>query len=413
MRHTVLWFLIVILLMAGCATPTAETPGLLAPTNTTTAEPTTPPTPTAEPTPEPSHTPFSEPTETPTATVRTMWVALIGQDGNVRLVDRISGETQDVTNDATALSDKAGEISIAYWSPTWSSDGQLLAYLRDVGKPVDWGLEYTFELWVYEPETGTSRQLTTEERVVGIAWAPGAHSLALSFGIDETYFTTRGQVDSSKAKGIWSINVDSGEFTELVQPENGYSLGRQRWANDGRYLFFEEVWNYEGSGYFAYYDFETSTYVASGETIGFSDLSPDGATLAYDTLTYAPRGDEQIFVRPLAGGESKQFSPNFDQGYAFYPRFSPSGDQIAYLADIMAPESGNLTLYVQPAQDGEPLDLGNFENGLYLNWLPDGSGLIFSAGPFEARQVLEVSLADGAIRVLADGDSPALQPSNP
>jgi Tol biopolymer transport system component len=196
----------------------------------------------------------------------------------------------------------------------------------------------------------------------------------------------------------------------LVQPENGYSLGRPQWSRDGRYLFFDEVWNYEGTGYFTIYDFDNESYASSQETIGFYDLSADGQTLAYDTLTYGPSGEEKIYLRLLAGGDPQQFSPDYEIGYAFYPLFSPDGDLLAYLAEIDAPDSGQYTLSVQELQGEEARLMGVFEFGFYLNWLEDGRGLILSGGPFEARKVFEVSLADGDIRVLAEGDMPALQP---
>jgi hypothetical protein len=56
--------------------------------------------------------------------------------------------------------------------------------------------------------------------VVSIAWRPDSHWLAVSFGVEQGYFTTRGEIDSAKANGIWAIDVDSGESVELVQPEN-------------------------------------------------------------------------------------------------------------------------------------------------------------------------------------------------
>ena len=73
-------------------------------------------------------------------------------------------------------------------------------------------------------------------------------------------------------------------------------------------------------------------------------------------------------------------------------------------------DSGMHTLIVQSLSGGEPRQIGIFEFGLYLNWLPDESGIILSAGPFGTRQIFEVSLADGSVRVLADGDSPVLVP---
>jgi Tol biopolymer transport system component len=415
-RHTYLLVLISILFLTACTSPIAQTPELPDPTDTSVPAPTTPetpPTPSITPTQAPSPDPTAESTQSPASAPDAHWVAFIGWDQNVRLVDRNSGQLRDVTIDANPPGQTAGsEATIHYWNPKWSSDGQLLAYQRNVGQPISEGYSYTFEVWIYEVVSGQARQLLSEERVVSYAWRPGTHQLAVSFGIEDGYFNITGQLDSTKARGIWALDVDSGESVELVGPENGYSLGRPQWSRDGRYLFFDEVWNYEGTGYFTIYDFDNESYASSQESIGFYDLSPDGQTLAYDTLTYGPSGEEKVYLRPIAGGEPQQFSPEYEIGYAFFPLFSPAGDQLAYMAEVGVLDSGQYTLFVQALQEEEARSLGVFEFGYYLNWLEDGSGLILSGGPFEARQIFEVSLADGAIRVLAEGDMPALQPVN-
>jgi hypothetical protein len=55
--------------------------------------------------------------------------------------------------------------------------------------------------------------------VIRIACRPDRHWLSVSFGVEEGTFTTRGEIDNTKAKGIWAFDVDSGESVELVQPE--------------------------------------------------------------------------------------------------------------------------------------------------------------------------------------------------
>lgn len=402
MRVKSIELLFIFLLLAGCATPALETVLPATPSEPVATQPLLTPSPTVEPTPQPTDTALPEPAP--------KWIALIGQNGNIRLMDRLTGRNLDITSDATGPVFANDGKTVAYRNLAWSSDGQLLAYVREVGETVEYGYIYTYELWVFQVATQTSRLLAMNQPTVGLAWRPGTHWLAFGVPFEEGYFTTRGQVDSAKARGIWAFNTDTGENVELVAPQNGYSLGNPQWSRDGRLLAFEEIWNYEGRGYFAYYDFETQEYIALNEAIGFYDWSPDNAMLVYDTLTYIARGDERIFLRPRQGGEPRQVSPDYEQGYAFWPRFSPSGEQIAYLSGMGSPEQMEYTVFVQPLAGGEPRSLGSFANGLYLTWLPDESGLILAAGPFEARQILEISVDDGATRLIAEGDVPALQP---
>jgi Tol biopolymer transport system component len=285
-----------------------------------------------------------------------------------------------------------------------------LAYLRDIGVPTDGGYSVTYELWVYNLEDGTSQQVMIDTRALGLAWRPGTHVLAYGAAYDDGYFTTRGEIDATKAKGIWAVDIDSGENMELVAPQNGCSLRAPQWSPDGRFVSFEEIWGYEGSGYFAFYDLEVPGYISFNEAFGLYDWSPDSMTIVHDDMTYTATGTERIYLRPRTGGESQQLSPDYELGYAFWPRFDPTGQQVAYLANLGQPDSMTYTLFVQPVSGGEPVSLGEFENALYLSWLPDGSGLIMSVGPYETRQVVEVMLADKSVRVLADGEAPALVP---
>ena len=176
------------------------------------------------------------------------------------------------------------------------------------------------------------------------------------------------------------------------------------WSPDGRFISFDEIWNIEGRGMFAYYDFEAGQYTSWEEPIGSHDWSPDGSQIVYDRLTYTPTGEERIYIRAREAGEERQVSPDMEQsGYAFFPTFSPSGEQIAYLANLVGPDSMQDTLFVQDLAGGEPRELGVYESALYPQWAPDGSHVIFSAGPYEAYQIIQVAVEDATSTVLAEG----------
>ena len=92
-----------------------------------------------------------------------------------------------------------------------------------------------------------------------LRWKPQTHIIAYGEMTDPNYFTGRGKVDASLAKGILGLDVDSGETLELVKPQ-GFSLVNPKWSADGRFLSFDEVYLMEGRGNFAYYDFEKGEY---------------------------------------------------------------------------------------------------------------------------------------------------------
>lgn len=397
--------LIAALTLTACAAP-ASSQVSQTPAQATSPASDTPAAPVETTAPEPTQTAIQPPQKQP------LWIVYTGRDGNLYLLDHTGGEQRQITRDAAGYSGSNPSLTIQYLGAQLSGDGQFVAYRRDVGKPVASGLEFTFELWVYDTLAGQPRLLSENMPTVGLAWKPLTHLLAFGLQTEPDYFSLRGQVDSSKAKGIWAFNVDTGENFELVAPQNGYSLVQPQWSRDGRFLAFDEVVNYEGRGNFTYYDFEAQQYVHIDKALGIYDWSPDSNTLAYDYLTYAPSGEERIHLRPRLEDKETPLSPDYPAGYAFWPRFSPQGDQIAYLAEVNDGDAEQYSLFVVPVSGGEPRLLDVFQQAIYPSWLPDGSGLILAVGSFDARQVIEV-LLDGSTRVLADGDAPALAQAAP
>jgi Tol biopolymer transport system component len=334
-------------------------------------------------------------------------IAYIGSDGNLWVIEN-GGEPRQVTQDGTPLVYSEMPVTgiVSYNIPKVSTDGRFVAARRDSGTPVEWGMQYEIVLWVVDLSNGESR-LVYEKTPAGFDWKPGTHLIAYGLGVEQEYFTTRGgQPDPDLATGIVGFDMDSGETSELVQPERGLALFTPTWSPDGRYLGFDELVYMEGRGPFAYYDFESGQYVPWEDPLGTYDFSPDGSQIAYDRMTYTASGEERIFTQPISGGEETQFSPEIAGAYAYLPVYSPQGERIAYLAALGGPDDHNQHLYVQDLAGGEPIDLGLYESVWSLSWTPDGERLVFHAGPYGAQQVLMVSAADGTVTILADGNSP-------
>jgi hypothetical protein len=413
MRRFVFLFLLAAL-MAGCASPgTQEVPFTPAPTVEATERPSVTPTdPDPSPTasgPEPTLEPTASPEPSPTAEVAPLRIAYTGPDGNLWLLDPITGEGEQLTQDAANPSTDNPAEAVQYCCAQWTTDRSLLAYRRDVGTPVSDGYHYRFELWVYDAAAGEHRQVFEDMMIFGLSWKPLTHLLTYGLPIDPDYFNFRqGGVSAEKAGGIWAIDLDRGEPIELVAPSRGYSLANPKWSRDGRFLSFEEILYYEGRGNFAYFDFEAQEYVAWERAIGAYDWTPDSRQIVYDDLTYAPSGTERVYLSDRMGEGEQEISLPIEMGYASSPALSPAGDQVAYLVETGGPESGGFTLFVQPFPEGEARSLGEFEQAGDLAWLPDGSGLILSAGEWGFRQVLRVAFPGGEVTVLADGYQPRL-----
>lgn len=335
-------------------------------------------------------------------------VAYLGSDGNLWVGSLHGMGQRQVTTDGTALTGGlASDREVNYYIPRISSDGRYVAVRRDEGQTVVGGVEYTFSLMVYDLETGEALQVF-DQTPAGFDWKPGTHLLAYALPVPEAYFSARGEVDASLAKSIMGFDVDSRTASELVAPEGSFAIYSPEWSPDGRYLAFEEVWNYEGSGYFAYYDFETVTYHSWDEAIGLYDWSPDASQIVYDRMTYTPTGEERIYLRDLAGGDEVLLSTDTSGGYAFAPAYSPLGDRVAYFVHKGAIDEQVFDLYIQDLSGGEPLVLGDFIAAQPIEWSGDGAYLFFSSGSWESQQISAVNAADGSISLVAQGSSPTV-----
>lgn len=412
MKRVVLIFFFTMALLAGCAapepvvdlpTPQMTEPAVTQPADTPALRPTDPPaSPTLAATAEPTQPaqPFG-------------WIAFIGSDENLWLVDPVTGEQQQLTQDATPTQPEPGTATVRYCCAEWSSDGRLLAYQREMGTPVTEGAQYEFSLWVYDIDSGSAGLVLENQMTAGFAWRPGTHVLTYGLSIPGEYFTTRGSPAPEYAQGIWAVDADRGVPFELVPPERGLALVAPQWSRDGRFISFDEVLYMEGRGYFAYYDMEAQEYTSWEKAIGMYDWSEDSERIAYDTLTYTASGTERIYLNNRQGTEEQAFSPEYEQGYAFSPVFAPQNDRLAFLAELHGPDSSQYTLFVQMLDGGEPRALGVFEQVMELAWSQDGERLVLSTGPYENRQIVVVRVANGAIQVLAGGYQPAWQPASP
>ena len=126
-----------------------------------------------------------------------------------------------------------------YQEPAWSSDGRFLAYERTTYTPLADRTDIKESLWIYDDDSGEMRLLLEDMQITGFAWKPQTHVIAYGEMIDPNYFTGRGTVDASLAKGILGLDLDSGETLELVKPQ-GFSLVNPKWSADGRFLSFDE-----------------------------------------------------------------------------------------------------------------------------------------------------------------------------
>ena len=336
-------------------------------------------------------------------------LAFIGLDGNVWLMDMGTGDKVQVTGDGRSVFAFTQEESFTYDHPAWSSDGRFLAFLQTRYTPRMDSTEIMEYLWIYDAESGESRSALESENLNGYAWRPGTHQLTYADTIDPNYFTARGTVDASLAKGILSLDVDSGEVTELVSAA-GYALVNPSWSPDGRFAGFDEVIFMEGRGNFAYNEIESGDTIRWDRPIGNYDWSPDSSLILYDNLTYVPNGEESIFLNNPLGTDEKVLASPGENSYASMPRFSPDGSLAAYRIASLLEEGPLDTLVVLPTAGGVARQLAELEEIGSIFWVEDGKSLVITTGPYDTPRLVKVSIESGEIAELVDGWQPAWQP---
>ncbi len=339
------------------------------------------------------------------------WIAFEDQNMNIAMVNPVTGEIKQVTTNGSSVIDTVvGAQTIQFSQPAWSSDGELLAFKQELMTQQADRLDTVTNIWVFEPASETSWMVLENTTLSGFAWRPGTHTISYTVHTDPGYFTARGVVDASLAHGIMLVDIASGDISELVAPQ-GFSLVQPKWSPDGSIVSFDEVHLMEGRGNFAWFDFSTNTYQRLEKQVGNYDWSPADDTLVFDNLTYIPGGEERIMMRNLVSGAEDLLSTSISEGrFAFSPRFSPSGAQIAYLVG-----NGSLDqvisyqLMVQAVDSSEARMMLESEQIDTIAWSGDGSFIAASLGFYGSADIVVIDVLNGTVTEVAQGWNPVWQ----
>ena len=246
--------------------------------------------------------------------------------------------------------------------PDWSPDGTRLAFAAD-DPVVAPGAEFTRDLWVGDADGSNARRVFDCVAPCFVAddpaWSPDGRTLA---------FVTWGGPNPAT---LSLLDLEAGAVTTIVTEQNPSGFLWPRWSPDGRRIVLEH---------------QTWTGGADEQivdsTIGIVDL--DAKTPAFTPLTtpemwatypdWHPTGDLIVFSsRPWR---------ELDEGPSNLYTITPDGAGLAALTDFGPGE----TRAVQPT------------------WLPDGSGVIFTA-------VEPVGAADPTMMAVIDADGSGLRPA--
>ncbi len=256
--------------------------------------------------------------------------------------------------------------------PAWSPDGRWIAYASGNEQWVDnWNIAPS-ALWLV-PATGGSPIRLTDGTAMDQSpvWAPDSRRILFVSNRNGT-------------RDIYQLDLagDGHPSGKPIQLTHGLNASLISLTPDGRTLAYSvatdhsNIWSIPmpATGWVSSRD--ATLVTTDRERIESFDITRDGKWLVFDSDR---SGLQQIFRRPVAGGEVQQITR--DTVPAFSPSVSPDGSEVAYHVII-----GGLRRVFVTATDGSGIPVqvspGRPVNEYTADWSPDGKHLVWSEGPF-------------------------------
>lgn len=259
-------------------------------------------------------------------------------------------------------------ISCGSSEPTWSPDGQWLAFVSDCTvSGENHGQEQVF---VWSKTTGESKQLThLVGNIDSLAWSPDGKSIGFLFVENATrsagalaamkpWAGVIGE-DGVEIQRVGVVDTASGVFSQVTPAKlHVYEFG---WSPDSKHLVFVAA-NPPG---------ENNWWVAQLYTEDIATAQPK--SILDTTKVSGPLHGLQIAV----------------------PRWSPDGSQIAFIGGLMSDQgSTGGDVYLIPAAGGEPKDVtpGRAASVAYIGWIsPKVIGIAEHVGGSSHLTALDLS----------------------
>lgn len=257
--------------------------------------------------------------------------------------------------------DPGGLGIISGKGPTWSPDGKMIAFGRDLphGRP---------EVCIVT--------IPNQGRPVG-------SPIQIELPLESTDFVTGWTPDnkigllleSSYHENVYTVSVLGGKVTQM-------SVGgsHPRWSPDGKRIYFRKSDGISSAPSDGGERRRHSFFVQDENGLfvqypgGGNSISPDGKSIVFSggTATFGPN----IYTIPIEGGDPKQIN---DKGQ--YPCWSSDGNWIAYMAkEIVDDKKSIATIFKMLREGGESIKITSAsdlvtEGG--FDWSPDGKWIAY------------------------------------
>lgn len=346
---------------------------------------------TPTPTPSPQPTPFG------------------GGSGRITFVTNRTGNL-DIYN---INADGSSEVNLtrrpdAEFAPSWSPDGQRLAYvLLPVGGP-------PAQLYVAD-SNGGGRRLVSGNAGYTMSFLGGATSLTsppMGFPLP-SWSPDSKQIVFTGAKGQLLVGtIDGGEPTEIATFSANDIVSYPQWSPDGTRIVFLRYDSQQGSQDLMLINPDGSglqPLLVNGAYNQNPTWSPNGKQIAFASNVDA--GFNEIYVIDANGANQQRLTNNNVDDTR--PAWSPDGTLLAYISS----QNGSADISVMRADGSDALVLTeNAAEDIDPAWSPDGTRLAFAANRNANPYQIYTMRRDGGEKRLVtrtaagDSASPTWQP---
>jgi Tol biopolymer transport system component/DNA-binding winged helix-turn-helix (wHTH) protein len=275
----------------------------------------------------------------------------------------------------------------------WSPNGKWLV-LSDKSSTNE-----PFSLFLFSPETGEKRRLTSPPAsVIGDcspAFSPDGKSLAFV------------RVISAVVGEVYIVSADGGQPKQLTF--SGEGISNLAWTPDGREIIYSSRYGGKSNLLRVPVDGGSPQWLSeSGNSAQYPAFSLHGNRLAWVRNT----DNTDIFrIAINSKTEVKEQSANLIPSTAIEtsPRYSPDGKRIAFVSN----RSGSDEIWVSGSEGENPVRLTSFRGPLVgsPSWSPDSRQIVFDCRPEGNADIFTISSEGGQPRRLTTDMAEDIVPS--
>jgi serine/threonine protein kinase/Tol biopolymer transport system component len=265
------------------------------------------------------------------------------------------------------------------------------------------GAFYYFK--IYKPEKPAPAKHTSEDAFMQMQISPvtttgNVHSVTISRDGKFLAYTQ----DSKEGHAIWVRQLGTGSTAKVVPGTEDAELEDIVFSPDGNYLYYRS--QAEGSGLGNLWKVPslggTPQHLVTDVDSAVA-FSPDGKRIAWIRIS-SKTNSSAVYLSDANGGNEQAISTlHFPDMYnSVGPGWSDDGKKLALArVDAKSPNGNMVQVMDLDTKEVKPLGSRGFANLNRLSWLPDGSGIIFTA-PLNTMtfnsQIWELTYPDGEAR---------------